>query len=373
MKFIKKGAMLALAFVGIMIMAVGTAFSATDCTWSPGPEGQMILDADCSTDTSLGLMAGTWDLDGHSVTAMDPPGDHFRGGILEALEDGVHVMNGVVATDGLANACDGGEDRLRGIYYTGVGGSITDMEILWINQGPSGCQEGNAIEFRNMDSDEYVTATVENVYVEGYQKNGITFNGNVYAQLRESSVIGGGMLPNIAQNGVQFGYGAFGLVQECLVDGNWYTGSDWTSSGILVFETDGVTVRNNEVRENQCGIVLEAWGWFDDSADGNVVRANRVLESVWGITATAYTLGYGYSNMDSSCSDNDMNGNRVLNDEVEGQIGIYLGATYAWGGESTGFEPTSTGNNVHGNRIVGFEDGVVDEGEGNNTQGNPFL
>lgn len=39
--------------------------------------------------------------------------------------------------------------RLRGILFDGAAGSITHNTVTNINQGASGCQEGNGIEVRN--------------------------------------------------------------------------------------------------------------------------------------------------------------------------------------------------------------------------------
>ena len=92
-------------------------------------------------------------MDFGSITAEDPAVDHFRGAVI--LNDGAtaHVRNLVVTSSGLANVCDAGADRLRGIMFDMASGSIVDNTVTDVNQGPSGCQEGNAIEVRNAPFD----------------------------------------------------------------------------------------------------------------------------------------------------------------------------------------------------------------------------
>jgi len=362
-----------------VLMALASVFVATtasagnNCTWALS-RGVKVLVADCTTDTSILLASGKWDLGGHTIMAIDPVGDHFRGGILTATGSNVSITNGRIQADGLADICDTGNDRLRGVFFPGYGGSVSYMDVLGINQGPSSCQEGNGVEFSNIGGTE-VSATLNRVHVDGYQKNGITFNGNISVSVRGCSTVGGdyGYLNYIAQNGMQFGYGAHGLARSNSINGRWYDGDlIWSATGILVFESDGVTISGNDVINNKVGVALEAWGFLAPSADENVVSGNRVTNSMWGITAQAYTLGLGYSNMDSSCSYNKIRSNTISNKSFEGDTGIFLGASYDWGGEETGFTPIMTGNQVTDNNISGFSVGIVDDGAGNHIKSNPF-
>ena len=105
------------------------------------------LDADCTTDATILVPDGvTLDGQGNAITAVDPVTGHFVGGVVANGGSGAHVTNLTVDTDGLANVCDAGADCLRGIIFEGASGSITRNTVQNINQGASGCQEGNAIE-----------------------------------------------------------------------------------------------------------------------------------------------------------------------------------------------------------------------------------
>src|SRR5205085_179499 len=77
-------------------------------------------------------------------------------------------------------------------------------EIFNLNQGASGCQEGNAIEVRNFGtSPSTVRATIDGNKVTNYQKTGIVANGDVDATITDNTVAGGAPLSYIARNGIQ--------------------------------------------------------------------------------------------------------------------------------------------------------------------------
>jgi hypothetical protein len=94
-----------------------------------------------------------------------------------------HVTNVEITASGLADICDGGADRLRGILFDNAAGSITNVKVHGVRQGHSGCQEGNAIEARNFLSSGdpnpiQVAVTIADSTVTDYQKNCITVNAN---------------------------------------------------------------------------------------------------------------------------------------------------------------------------------------------------
>jgi len=198
-----------------------------------------------------------WTLDGdaHSITAVDPSGGHFTGAVVRNAGDSASVSNLTVTADSLADVCDGGDDRLRGILLDGASGSITGNTVVGINQGESGCQEGNAIEVRNAPFDTTGVdkpVTISGNVVSDYQKSGIVANGSVRATVDHNDVEGAGPVPYIAQNGIQIGFGATGTVESNTVADNWYTGpSADTACGLLFYEADGVKQRKNVFTGNQ--------------------------------------------------------------------------------------------------------------------------
>ncbi len=234
----------------------------------------MTLVADCTTDATIVVPDGfTLDGAGHSITAVDPPGGHFVGAVVRNGWTSATVQNLHITVSGLANACDAGDNRLRGILFAGAGGSITDNVVTGINQGASGCQEGNGIEVRNEPFDGTHPATVQVTIadneVTGYQKTGIVANGDVLVAVTGNTIVGLGPVPYIAQNGIQLGFGAMGEVRDNEVSGNAYTGCSnqdaartgcipWVSAGLLLYDVDAKTVQHsmNTYRDNQRNLLL---------------------------------------------------------------------------------------------------------------------
>jgi predicted extracellular nuclease len=213
----------------------------------------------CTTRTTIGIPDG-WTLDGagHTITAVDVPGTAFVGAVVGNLGHSANVTNLTVTTYDLANTCNDGtdqRDRLRGILLDGASGVISGNHVLDLNQGESGCQEGNAIEVRNAPFSTVgpdVTVTIADNVVDDYQKTGILVNGSVQATVTGNQVSGLGPVPYIAQNGVQVSRGAAATVDSNRIADNWYTGSaDAISCGLLLFEADGVKQKRNVFVANQ--------------------------------------------------------------------------------------------------------------------------
>jgi uncharacterized protein len=214
----------------------------------------MTLLTDCITDDTIHIPNGwTLDGDGHTITGVDPEDDHFVGAVVANAGSVAHVTDLTVTVDGLQDACDAGADRLRGILFDGASGSITNSHAIDINQGASGCQEGNGIEVRNAPFDTTgpdLAVTISGNVVTGYQKTGILANGSVVATILGNTVTGAGPIGYIAQNGVQVGFGGSGLVKANTISGNSYTGPD-LGCGILFFDADGVKQQSNTLFANE--------------------------------------------------------------------------------------------------------------------------
>jgi nitrous oxidase accessory protein NosD len=163
------------------------------------------------------------------------------------------VRNLTVTASSLNNVCDDGDNRLRGILLDGASGSITGNTVTGINQGASGCQEGNAIEVRNAPFDNTgvdKVVTVSDNEVSDYQKGGIISNGSVNVTVVDNTVDGVGPVDYIAQNGVQFGFGATGVAESNAISDNFYTGPD-LGCGLLFFEADSVKQKKNTFSGNE--------------------------------------------------------------------------------------------------------------------------
>jgi len=245
----------------------------------------MTLTADCTTYMTIPILDGfTLDGAGHTITAMDPPSypaDHFRGAVVKNANPGatVHVVNLTVSASGLHDVCDGSgppDDRLRGILLDEASGSITTSAAVHINQGASGCQEGNGIEVRNFGSTGTKMVLVDHNMVLDYQKGGIVANGDVVATVTANTVQGVGPVPYIAQNGIQLGFGATGEVSGNSISDNFYTGCShkaaaktdcipYVAAGLLLYDIDASMIRrsNNRFSNNQFNVLLVTYQSLD--------------------------------------------------------------------------------------------------------------
>ncbi|MGZ4596342.1 MAG: ExeM/NucH family extracellular endonuclease [Actinomycetes bacterium] len=201
---------------------------------------------DCQTGHTQQVPDG-WTLDGagHTITAYDPSGDHFRGAVVANAGAVASVRNLTVTVAQLADVCDAGAVRLRGILLDGASGSVAGNKVLGIKQGAaSGCQEGNGIEVRNT-AGPATTVTVTGNEVRDYQKTGILADGAVQATITGNTVRGAGPVDHIAQNGVQVSRGASATVEVNTIAGNVYTPTTDVACGLLFYQPDAAPQRKN--------------------------------------------------------------------------------------------------------------------------------
>lgn len=246
--------------IGVAVCAtytlLGTPTQATTTCTFTDDVGTMtrFLDGDCTTDETLFVPDG-WTLDGqgHTITAEDPPGDHFRGAVVQNAGSEAHVTNLGVTASALDNVCDDGDDRLRGIMFDGASGSIIGNDVEGINQGQSGCQEGNGIEVRNAPFDgthpDTQVVDISHNLVDMYQKTGIIANGDVDVGITNNFVGSARLEDFIAANSVQAGFGAFAAVNNNEIIGNeWDGASSFAATAVLIFSAEDVNVNNNVIR-----------------------------------------------------------------------------------------------------------------------------
>lgn len=262
------------------------------------------------------------------------------------LIDGVDVSLVAVGVVTISGATDVYANKTIAIYN-----SVCTIDGFAVTS--NGC----AIYARGMADygDGEVSVSVMNSYVTDYIKNGITVNGELATGFIKDNVIESDADSVYAQNGIQFGYGSTGQVLRNTVDTDWYTGEDWTASGILIFESDGVSVKRNTVSNCQTGIGVETWGWFCPTASGNVIANNIVENADWGISVAAYD--WQYSSMDSAANNNKIVNNTVSGTDAEGSVGIEVGAY-----DSGDFESEAWNNKIINNEVSDFQTEIADSG-----------
>jgi hypothetical protein len=157
------------------------------------------------------------------------------------------------------------EKELYGIFIGGGGtlkatgddviGASTSLEAF------KGCQHGVAIEVGSKTPAEVGTASLKNVTVTGYQKNGPTAKGvGSTLTMSGSTIKGEGPSPFIAQNGVEVAFGAKAKIKSSTVSGNECNvascgANGEQASGMLFFEAaSGTSVTGSTITENDLGV-----------------------------------------------------------------------------------------------------------------------
>ena len=166
-------------------------------------------------------------------------------------------------------------------------------------------------------TDQIGRASLSGDIVETYQKNGITVDGpGSYGDIVKT-VVTGERPRAIAQNGIQFSFGATGSVTHSTITGNNYTGTGVASStGILVFGGGGTacgigpssplvkyaTFEDNTLIGNDVGIYLSnvnstctksATTPTRDTALGNVIQNSHGYPSA-DANISGWSAGVGY-------------------------------------------------------------------------------
>jgi parallel beta-helix repeat protein len=190
------------------------------------------------------------------------------------------IVTGVMPTN---NSC--ADEEYGVLVLDGASATLDQDQVLNIHDSNNtlyGCQFGVAIEVGSWYWPTEVDntfgaflavaftghANITNTLVQGYQKNGITYDGTgATGDMHSNTVNGSGrdhfFAPIIAQNGIQISDGAYVTIERNTISDNTYTGPAFASStGILVFGGCGgplvtnTTVFDNVTYENDIGIAL---------------------------------------------------------------------------------------------------------------------
>ena len=218
------------------------------------------LIADCGEVTSPLTVPDGYTVEGggHVITATDPVGVSFNGGVVtNAQGPGAHLMhvnNVIIQAVGFAfHGCafpPGGPGVQVGLFFDDADGTATDVIVRNITQH-SGCQTGNGIR-ANARAGIARTVTLTHVTVTGFQKNGVTGSGQMTLNVGGNSTIGPpDALPGLnSTNGVQYGDGGAGgtFTGNTVIGAGAGTPPDGTNStGILLSSAANVTIANNTI------------------------------------------------------------------------------------------------------------------------------
>ena len=268
------------------------------------------------------LMPGPISGNGSDISNGDP----LAAIILVQNATGV-TIDGLIV-DGSKNGLTECSPFLVGILFQNASGSITHNAVRSIATPPvSGCQDGDAIVAQSSSGQ---SATVEIAFnsVHDYQKNGITGNETgTTVTIHHNTVTESAPANGAAPNGVQIGFGATGTITANNVSGNVWApcvsinNCTAAGSGILIFESNSVTIQNNDVGTNQVGLFVEG--------DGTTIHNNDVFNSLvlYGIAVTgndSAITGNSITHSDQDAIVIDGNNGTIRNNKIaDALVGVF--------------------------------------------------
>ena len=210
---------------------------------------------------------------------------------------GVTISN--LTVDGSNNGITSCSPNLIGVYYQDASGTVNQVvarnQTAGLTSPLNGCQWGMGIFVQSGISTVTGTAgtstvTVANSSVHDFQKNGITGNEvGTTVTFRVNQVRGQGPTTGAAENGIQIGFGAAGAVTNNSVIDEIYSPCVSTTdcaaiaSGVLVYDSEGISVTRNHAGNTQGGIVVTGDGASpadDQTIENNVLDGTLVFDAI---------------------------------------------------------------------------------------------
>lgn len=170
-----------------------------------------------------------------------------------------------LTVDGSTNGLSGCGTNLVGVYYRNSSGDIDNVAVRNIKLGVAdfGCQSGLGI-FVQSGPGKTSRVDISGSSIHDYQKGGITANeAGTEVNISGNAVTGVGPTPQIAQNGIQLGFGAKGTVYGNSVINHVYSlctspsSCAATSSNILIFNSNSVRVIGNNLGNSQVNVFYQ--------------------------------------------------------------------------------------------------------------------
>lgn len=236
------------------------------------------------------------------------------------------------------------------VSYDNASGSVEDCTIHGVRiSASSGAQGGLGLYLQGAST----TVAVDGCSFYDIQKGHLVAAYDSTCNISNSTFTGRGPTTAIAENGIQFSYGAKGTIDECVVQGYWWVGTPWTSTGILLYDPGApIAVTNSTLIDCQSGIYWVGAGTptYGLTCTGNTLRHET-------------TASYGYVGITLYDSATATGTFSIMNNVIEnhGDVGVYTNVT---GG-------TIGGNTFNGNgRDFYGEQGQDESAGGNNWDGN---
>jgi len=293
--------------------------------------------------------------------------------VIEAVDAGVRTTRAITNFDGSARTIDPcvlalgagtvtidgftvdgrdlGPNYFYGVYLHDTSGAVSDCAIANIRYAASPSAGNVASLVANHSPGQTATVAFTGNTIPNMQKGGILVMGpGIVCDLDGNSVTA---TPSgsLAGNGIQVSYGSSGTLTDNVVAGTVYTGSDWSASGILLFESGSVTVAGGEVYDCQTGIGYSQWNWlYTPPATPSVVLSGVYAhDNDWNVSVHLADDGV---DLDLEVGDCDLVDNTYSGLEIWGSTVDPWGGAY-YGGWANG----SCVADLHGNTITGNDYG----------------
>jgi nitrous oxidase accessory protein NosD len=200
------------------------------------------------------------------------------------VQNAQNVQISGLIIDGIKNGLTECAPFLVGVFYQNSSGTLHHNAIrnMYLSPDLNGCQSGDGVDVDSTGTP--VKVTVSGNSINGYQKNGVTGDDvGTTVSIQQNVVSGAGRTNGAAQNGIQIGFGAVGEIIGNSVANNYYlpcTSADTCSTGatgILIFESDGVTIESNTLESNQLNIYVQG---NHANIQQNLIANSPVLDGI---------------------------------------------------------------------------------------------
>ncbi len=270
---------------------------------------------------------------------------------------------GVVNISGLTvDGLESGPNNFYGIHYFNTDGSVNNCQISNITDAVNLSYSRIVSLVATHGVGETFSIDFSDNVIPNFQKGGILIMGPGATFTVNNNSVSGVVSSSLAGNCIQLSYGASGSTSGNYVEGTAYTGSDWASTGILLFESGDVSMDGDEAYNCESGINYSDWGWvYNKPTPVNLSFTNLNLHD------NTWTLGVQMSR-DSSSVNMTVTDCNILNNGGDG-IDIFGTALDPWGGSYyTGWNNGNLNAVITGCTITGsLYDGIWTADQSGNT------
>lgn len=201
----------------------------------------------------------------------------------------VLIENLTVDGDGQGGSLPDSDDNFAGILLHNASGTVDGVTVTGVRDALdgdgnlAGTQRGNAIYVTNDDGTQRAFSLLDST-IQDFQKTGLLVrNGDV--AITGNQIDGGAPMgghTTIGQNGIQLSSGGTGEISGNQITGIGYNNpldADTFASGILLFDTEGLLVQNNQVT----GESSQDVGVFSVGSDNLTVDGNTFTDLARGV------------------------------------------------------------------------------------------